>query len=476
MVVVLVVVMGIFLWWMARDSAPDTEGASQRVASAMRGASTSLMESVDAARAPLAVVTPRGGDEDVSPKEQAASAAPAEVLEQWEEGRPSTLKGAIARNESMSAALQKRGISKQAIHAAVSALARLYDFRNSHPGDQWEADVHSEGQITRLHYKTSPEDMWQARRTADGSYVSEKVVVPLEAREELLAGQVTSSLWQSMAEAGLSGPIIGKFMDIFSHELDFNAMAKPGDTFAVLFEVVYLDGEPLRAGRVLAARYVKPEAQYEAYFYETSDSEDAGYYDPQGASLQRQFLKSPLANVRITSPYGRRFHPVLKKWKMHSGVDYGAPTGTPVMSLSDGVVTFAGWKGANGKLVTVKHKNGYTTHYAHLSYIPPSIKPGAKVTKKTQIGKVGSTGRSTGPHLHFGVSKGGKFVDPLKVDMMRALPLHGKERTRFEEHAAKPYKKLLDAALTEPAQLAARQRLSTLKAQPYEESADGEMY
>ena len=407
-------------------------------------ASEVVLRSVEAAREPLSVAhaAPDAGDL----KQVGSHSRPA--IETWQQGKEMDFRGVIARNESVSAALQKRGLSNHAIHLAVSSVGELFDFRHSKPGNEWAAHVDAMGQITRFRYKTSPEDVWEARRKSDGAYVSEKVEVPLEVRQETIGGQVTTSLWQSMENAGLSAPIVGSFIDIFSADIDFNAKTQPGDEFAVIFETIHLDGQMLRTGRILGARYKTPTESYAAFFYETEEDGEQGYYNQHGKSLQRLFLKNPLSNVRITSKFGKRFHPVLKRWKLHAGVDYGAPTGTPVMSVADGTVTFAGWKGANGKLVVIKHKNGYSTHYAHLSYIPTTIKPGVKVTRKTLIGKVGSTGRSTGPHLHFGMKKGGKFVDPLKVDMMQAPTLKGREFKRFEELVLAPLQKAFDTTTT----------------------------
>ncbi len=426
-----------------------------------------VLQSVDAARQPISVVeiaeeNSKTGDVTSKPE-----------LKRWEEGKSMDFKGVIARNESVSAALQKHGLSNHAIHLAVSSVGKLFDFRQSKPGNEWSASVDIAGNISRFRYKTSPEDIWEARRKSDGTYVSEKVKVPLEIKREVIGGKVTTSLWQSMEKSGLTAPIVGSFIDIFASEIDFNAKTRPGDEFAVVFETIHLDGEMLRTGRVLAARYKTPTESYGAYFYETEDDEQ-GYYDGQGKSLQRLFLKNPLSNVRITSTYGKRFHPVLKRWKLHAGVDYGAPTGTPVMSVADGTVTFAGWKGANGKLVVVKHKNGYSTHYAHLSHIPRTIKPGVKVTKKTLIGKVGSTGRSTGPHLHFGMKKGGKFVDPLKVDIMRAPSLRGKEMKRFEELVLTPTNMEFDRA-TSASPSVHHNRVDVKGAQVYVENGE-ELY
>ena len=149
------------------------------------------------------------------------------------------------------------------------------------------------------------------------------------------------------------------------------------------------------------------------------------------------------------STYGKRYHPVLGRMKMHRGVDYGAPTGTPIQAVADGVIQYADWKGANGRLIVIDHSNGYVTLYAHLSKIASGIRPGKHVTKKTVIGRVGSSGRSTGPHLHFGMKKNGRYVNPRKVDFARAEPLEGDERESYVEEVVSPLKEKLDNAQAE---------------------------
>ena len=415
----------------------EWEAAPEREAIALQVATNSLHQAIVAGRLPLAVEA----------AEQLASEQDTDSPAQWVEGKATSLRGKLAKNESVFAALQKRGLSNAAIHEVVHATSDEFNFRHSRPGDRWEAQVNESGQIETFRYQTSPEDIWETSRQGErGAYRCHKVEVPVEVRREVAAGVVSGSLWQSMEGSGVGAAMVGKFIDVFSHDINFGSTTQPGDRFALVYEKIYLDNKELRDGRVIAARYQSADKTWDAIYYEGQD-EERGYYDPQGRNVQREFLKNPLSNVRITSRFGRRFHPVLKRWKMHSGIDYGAPTGMPVMAVADGKVVWSGYKGANGKLVSIRHANGYTTHYAHLSVIPSSVKRGAKVTRKTMIGRVGSTGRSTGPHLHFGVSKGGRYVDPLSIDLMRAPPLRGKELEAFVAEVAAEEIADLDEAL-----------------------------
>ncbi len=438
----LLVLIGIgAAWWWYPQADPEEERANSREV-ALRAASAVVGDTVQAARAPLDVE--EGGEELGTSKRDE------ELTATWTEGEEATIRGVLQPNRSVFVALQERGLSNRAIHDVVSATGEEFEFRKSRPGDEWYAEVDADGTVTRFRYKTSPEDIWETTRTGEGEYNCEKIEVPVEVKEEVVGGTVTSSLWQSLVDMGEDGSLIYRFADIFAYTVDFNTGTRPGDQFAMVFEKIYLNGEFLRYGRILGGVYGGRDGVTYGFYYETEDGEK-GYYDEKGENLQRQFLKSPLASVRVTSTYGKRYHPVLKQMKMHRGIDYGAPIGTPIRSVADGTITFAGWKGANGRLIAIRHANGYTTYYAHLSRIAKGITPGKRVTKKTIIGDVGNSGRSTGPHLHFGMKRHGKYVNPRKVDFARAEPLEGDEKEAYIEKVAKPLKEKIDEELGDSA-------------------------
>lgn len=434
---------GLMILLSGDDEQPHKAQAHQPQTTHITHASTLVFASIEAARMPLKVApAPTEEPETVKP-------STAQEVAVWEDGKATTLNGALAKNESVSLALQRRNISSRDIHLAVSSMAKVYNFRTSRPGDQWLVEVDEQGQITRFRYQTSLEDIWETTKQGD-DYVAEKIKVPLEHRIEVASGYVEASLWDSLSGAGLSSSLTTRFLDAFSPAVDFGQETQPGDRFSVVYEEIYLDGQKLRDGRLLAAAYESSQGLYQAFGNIPPNTDEADntssateYFDDQGQSLKYSFLKSPLTNVRITSRFGMRFHPVLKRNKPHNGVDYGASTGTPVMSVADGTVVFAGWKGANGKLVVLKHENGLTTHYAHLSYIPRTLKRGKEVKQKELIGHVGSTGRSTGPHLHYGVKDNGKWVDPLGVKFRRAAPLKGRERQVFLSEIVAPLQRKL---------------------------------
>lgn len=425
---VLALGLGSLMFALSGDDEPAPQAsATQPEATHIEYTSALVNQSIEAARQPLKVAP--APEEIETPKPAAA-----QELVGWEEGKSTSLTGALAKNESVSLALQRRNLSSRSIHLAVSAMSKVFNFRTSRPGDQWLVEVDEQGQIVRFRYQTSLEDIWETSKQGE-DYVAEKIKVPLEHRIEVTSGYVEASLWDSLSGAGLSNAVTTRFLDIFSNSVDFGQETQPGDRFSVVYEEIYLDGQKLRDGRVLAAAYESSQGLHQGYALISQDdpehAQPIDYYDEDGQSLKYSFLKSPLTNVRITSRFGMRFHPVLKRHKPHNGVDYGAPTGTPVMAVADGVVVSAGWKGPNGKLVVLKHDNGLTTHYAHLSYIPRSLKKGTTVRQKELIGHVGSTGRSTGPHLHYGVKDNGKWIDPMGLKVRRAAPLKGKAKAQF---------------------------------------------
>jgi murein DD-endopeptidase MepM/ murein hydrolase activator NlpD len=353
--------------------------------------------------------------------------------------------GQIKPGQTIYDALVAHQLSPRQIQSAINALGKSVDFRRSRVGDHYRARIDPEGNVVELAYKARPEVTFIARRQGDSWSVQEKKT-PLEIRHEHLGGTVRSSLYAALRDLNASAGLISKFIDIFSYDFNFAGETKPGDTFRLVYEKVFADGRYLRTGEVVAAEYVGKEKSLRVYY----DKETGTWYDGKGQSLKRLFLLNPVTNARMTSQFGKRMHPILKRWMMHNGVDFAAPTGTPVKAIAGGKVTFAGRKGANGNLVAVQHSNGMTSFYAHLQGFASNLKAGQEVKQGDVIGFVGSTGRSTGPHLHLAVQASGKFVDPLSVKSTRKAGLTGQPLRRFQG-AVKVYDKLLsDVPISPP--------------------------
>lgn len=259
---------------------------------------------------------------------------------------------------------------------------------------------------------------------------------PLVATSQLSSGTIQSSLFAATDEAAIPDAVAVQIVEIFSGQIDFHRALRKGDRFSVVYEILQADDEPLRSGRVLSAEFVNNNKTYQAMWFQEPASETAsagkgGYYALDGTSLRRAYLASPMEFSRMTSGFKMRFHPILQKWRAHNGVDYAAPTGTPVRTVGDGVVDFAGVQNGFGNVVIIKHRSNHTTLYAHLSRI--DVKKGQVVSQSDRVGAVGTTGWSTGPHLHFEFRVDGEHRDPLTIaNEGGTLPVSAAAKAQFD--------------------------------------------
>lgn len=244
------------------------------------------------------------------------------------------------------------------------------------------------------------------------SFKASKVELPVDIELVSFSNTVSGSLWESAKMVGMDSSLIIDLADIFAWQIDFAREVRNNDSWIILVEKKSVDSKFIGWGKILAAQYVNQGTTYTGVYYSV-DGKDS-YYAPDGSSLRRIFLKSPLKYSRISSKFSRsRFHPVLKIARPHNGVDYAAPIGTPVMSVGDGTVSFAGRKGASGIMVKIKHNSVYSTAYLHLRNVAKGIKKGTRVKQAQVIGYVGMTGSTSGPHCHFAFYENSRFVDPL---------------------------------------------------------------
>ncbi len=262
--------------------------------------------------------------------------------------------------------------------------------------------------------------------------------VPFTAQARLASGTISSSLFAATDASGVPDSVAIQMADIFAVDIDFHRELRQGDTYSVVYESLYADGEPVPwsggAGRVLAAEFVNAGRPYHAVWFHAEGESRGGYYGLDGSSRRRLFLASPMEFSRVTSGFGRRLHPLQRTWRAHRGVDYGAPHGTPIRSVGDGVVDFAGWQNGYGNVVVLRHGGNRTTLYAHMSRI--DVRRGQRVDQGQRIGAVGATGWATGPHLHFEFRVNGDHQDPLRIARAsETVPLGAAARERFAEVA-----------------------------------------
>jgi murein DD-endopeptidase MepM/ murein hydrolase activator NlpD len=250
-------------------------------------------------------------------------------------------------------------------------------------------------------------------RGNDGMLAASRWETPVETELVAVEGSINTSVYHTILSMGEKPQLVADYADVLGYDIDFIFDPRVGDTFSILVEKQMLDGDIVGYGRILAASYTGEITGDVRGYYFKADSTLEGWFAPGGENLQKAFMRSPLSILRVTSSFGMRTHPISGKRKMHTGIDYAAPTGTPVWSVGSGTVVFAGWKGGYGKTIEVKHSGGVKTRYGHLSRI--NVKVGQGVRQHQTIGAVGSTGYSTGPHLHFEYLVGGQFVQPRKV-------------------------------------------------------------
>ena len=269
----------------------------------------------------------------------------------------------------------------------------------------------------------------------DNGRISSRIeTAPLVASLRIGSGSIRTSLFAAVDEAGIPDAVTTQLVDIFSGDIDFHRNLRGGDRFAVVYETLEADGEPLRTGRVVSAQFVNGGRTLDALWFQDA-GQRGGYYDFEGRSRERAFLASPMEVSRVTSGFAMRMHPIHNTWRAHKGVDYGAPTGAPVRSIGEGQVDFAGSMSGYGNVVEIDHGKGTSTLYAHLSRI--DVRKGQRVERGQRVGAVGSTGWATGPHLHFEFKENGAQRDPLEVARRQApaVALTAQARPQFDRVA-----------------------------------------
>ncbi len=266
------------------------------------------------------------------------------------------------------------------------------------------------------------------------NYVAKDIPVELIRQTKLVTGTINGSLYNAAKNSGADTNVIMSFINLYSYNVDFQRDIKAGDSFKIYYEYkTDKSGRKIKEPKILYAALNTRGDNKDIYLYEMSNGK-TDYFDSKGESIRRALLRTPINGARITSSFGMRHHPVLGYSKMHKGLDYGAPTGTPVLSAGDGVVAFTKSQPRGyGKHIQVKHNSSHATLYAHLSRFASGVKPGSRVSQGQVIGYVGATGMATGPHLHYEVIQNGKKVNPSKISFPKVPPLKGSELARFKK-------------------------------------------
>jgi murein DD-endopeptidase MepM/ murein hydrolase activator NlpD len=356
------------------------------------------------------------------------------------------------KNDTLDGVLTAGGLSRTESALLARELAKSIDVRRFRPGHMVRFHYDQTGTVDAVQMKVTGWGDLNAVRNGATFAVTAKQA-ELREVEVAISGDVHRSLYEAVREAGEGPQVVQQLIDVFQWDIDFFELRK-GDAFSFVVTKQFAGSDLVGYGPITAARFTHRGQTYEAFRHEHADGR-AGYYGSAGTPLRKQFLRAPLKFSRVTSGFTKkRFHPVLKYFRPHYGVDYGAPVGTPVMTTADGVVVEARYSGGEGNFVRVRHSSRIDTCYLHLSRFAKGIKKGTKVTQGDVIGYVGMTGLATGPHLDYRVSENGKWLDPLKLKSITPDPLHGAALGKFRANVAR-----LKPRLTSPSEAVAEKQV-----------------
>ena len=376
----------------------------------------------------------------------AVSVVATEGVGYWREDR-------IRRGDTIGSVLARLGVDDPAalLFLRTNPSARpLYQLR---PGKPLSVETDHEGRLINLRFVTGEGERLTIARHGD-ELAAQTTAATVDIRWKMAAGEIHSSLFGAADAAGLPDSVTLQMADVFAGDIDFYHDLRRGDRFSVVYEMRYIDGEPVGAGRIVAAEFTNRGRAIRALLWRGDDGRE-DYFTDDGVPLRKAFLRSPMEFSRVTSGFSNaRFHPIMQDWRAHKGVDYAAPTGTPVRATGNAKVTFAGRQNGYGNVIELRHQGAFSTLYAHLSRLAPQVRNGARVAQGEVIGYVGQTGWATGPHLHYEFRVGGEQRNPLTVALPSSEPLAPAHRLAFAERAAPAVAQLALAGQLSGAQLA----------------------
>lgn len=342
----------------------------------------------------------------------------------------------VRSGDTLATLLSRLGVRDDAAARFIKSDHIAHGVLQLKAGRRVQAQINQDGQLQQLTATLANGNEQSLKNlviTREGSgFSASEVSAEMERRIEMRSGEIRSSLFAATDAAQIPDSIAMQIVDMFATDIDFASDLRRGDRFDVVYETFWQGGEYLRSGRVLAGEFYNGNTKYESvWFDEPGSSQGGGYYTFDGKSLKKAFLKSPLEFSRVSSGFSMRVHPISGRWKQHKGVDFAAPRGTPIRASGDGVIDFIGVQGGYGNVIVIKHWNHYSTAYAHMHGFARDLKRGTKVSQGQVIGYVGSTGWSTGPHLHYEFRVKNEPRDPMSIEVPNAQPLAGLQLQRF---------------------------------------------
>ena len=341
----------------------------------------------------------------------------------------------VGSGETLAGLMVRGGATPAAANAAISSLSGVYDPRRIRPGDTirlYFQGGEDRAELTGLAFRSDPGASVLANRISTGGFAAREVMMPTSFENMFISAKVETSLYASALALGATAREIEALADAFSYDVDFQRDVRPGDHFELVFERWYDDeGQTVRTGSLLFVSLESRRGARAFYsFLAPGDSRD-DWYDADGKSARRFLMRTPINGARLSSGYGMRRHPILGYSRMHRGTDFAAPTGTPILAAGDGTIMRSGPFGSYGNHVRIRHGDGYETSYSHLSRFASGMRAGARVRQGQVIGYVGTTGRSTGPHLHYEVMRRGQQVNPMTLRVANGRNLEGRTLELF---------------------------------------------
>jgi murein DD-endopeptidase MepM/ murein hydrolase activator NlpD len=341
----------------------------------------------------------------------------------------------VANGETLAGLLARAGASSSDTNAAMSSISDVYNPRRLRPGQAISLYFQRDGadaQLTGIAFRSEPGASVTANRTTTGGFEAREVQMPLTFEIARIAAPVETSLYSSALALGATDREVAALADAFSYDVDFQRDVRPGDDFELVFERFYDDeGNTVRTGDLLFVSLESSRGSREFYQFMAPGDSRPDWYDADGKSARRFLMKTPINGARLSSGFGMRRHPILGYSRMHRGTDFAAPTGTAILAAGDGVVERAGPFSSFGNYVRIRHANGYETAYAHMSRFARGMRAGARVRQGQLIGYVGTTGRSTGPHLHYEVLRRGQQINPISLRVANGRNLTGRSLELF---------------------------------------------
>ncbi|MDH5437193.1 MAG: peptidoglycan DD-metalloendopeptidase family protein [Gammaproteobacteria bacterium] len=337
----------------------------------------------------------------------------------------------VKKGDSLALIFARLGIKPVQLHHIMKSGKSVRELQNIKPGQEINIRANKNGEVLELLHIISPTRSFSVKRE-DNTFKTQLVEREPEIRIRHAHGSIESSLFLAAQKAGIEDAMIMNLISIFGWDIDFALDIRQKDSFTVLYEDIFIEGEKVRTGNIVAAEFTNQGKKYRAVRYANAQGH-TDYYDENGRSMRKAFLRTPVSYSRISSRFGKRHHPVLNRLKLHKGVDYAASRGTPVKATGSGKIVYRGWKGGYGKTIVIRHAGKYSTLYAHMSGYQRGLRNGTRVKQGQTIGYVGSTGRATGPHLHYEFRVNGAHRNPLRVRLPDANPIHRKYKQDFIE-------------------------------------------